>query len=84
MEQKQRGKGEYFILNFKNNADTLTEISYSVMGPFEEILSGKLISNTKAELYFDYIVGSISLTKLQGKTMPRLKSVGKRKLLTAP
>lgn len=73
-------KGEYFILNFKNNADTLSEISYSVMGPFEEILSGKLISNTKAELYFDYIVGSISFNKIAGKDDATLKECRKKKV----
>ena len=50
--------GLYFNLNFKAQNDTLTEISFATGGPFEEILSGKLVSDTKAELYFNYLMGT--------------------------
>jgi len=71
---------EYFILDFRSNADTLVEISYSVMGPFEEFLSGKLISDTQAELYFDYIVGSISFDRITEKEEATLKECRKKKV----
>ena len=75
-------EGEYFILDFRSDNDTLVEISYSVMGPFEEILYGKLISKTKVELYFNYIMGSISFANVTKQNEARLEKCKKKKGVT--
>ncbi len=47
-------------LPLKANSYTITKIAFSTSGFFEELLTGKLISDPRAELYFDCIAGSIS------------------------
>lgn len=50
-------EGEYFQLEFRSQDDsTVNEVSFSVLGPFEEILRAKAVSERQIELYFEFLM----------------------------
>ncbi|MDD3738657.1 MAG: hypothetical protein PHP31_05125 [Lentimicrobiaceae bacterium] len=79
-EKSDYDEGTFFILDFRSKADTLSEISYSSMGPFEEILVGKLTSETSTELFFDYIMGSMSFNNATEQDEAALDECRKNKV----